>query len=373
MPRRILFVSKPIVPPWHDGSKNLVRDIAHHLTRARPTVLTTLDAPELGGRVLCEPIYRDAGRFSPALLANARVLRRLMLGDPHDLWHFVFAPNAASSAAAAIARRARRAAGWRGRVVQTVASAPRDFRAMPGLVFGDAVVVLSEWTRGRLLGAGVDGKLLRVIPPCADRPRAPTGEERARVRARFDLGTGPVIVYPGDYETSRGAETVAQAVGAIVRRIPEARIAFACRPKTARAHGAAVAVRGALEEARLLRFTRDLGEIDDMPALLAEAAVVVFPVDDLYGKVDLPLVLLEALALAVPLVVVRGGPLEVLDCARLVDPGDSEQLAKEVIAIVESSAMAREITARGTELYERRFRPATVAAAYDDLYDELCP
>src|SRR5215468_4294538 len=96
-PARVLFVSKPIAPPWHDGSKNLVRDVAAHLERAEPTVLSTPGAPSVGPRVTMEPIYAESGRFAPALSANARVMRRLLRGDPHDIWHFVFAPNFASS------------------------------------------------------------------------------------------------------------------------------------------------------------------------------------------------------------------------------------------------------------------------------------
>src|SRR4051794_13375243 len=105
---RVLFVSKPIVPPWHDGSKNLVRDIARHLVHARPTVMTMAGAAPIGERVTSEAVYVDAGRFAPGLVANARVIRRLLTGDPHDIWHFVFAPNPASSSAATLARRARR-------------------------------------------------------------------------------------------------------------------------------------------------------------------------------------------------------------------------------------------------------------------------
>src|SRR5690606_4769174 len=36
---RVLFVSKPIVAPFHDGTKCLVRDIASHLSAVRPLVL----------------------------------------------------------------------------------------------------------------------------------------------------------------------------------------------------------------------------------------------------------------------------------------------------------------------------------------------
>ena len=35
----VLFVSKPVAPPWNDSSKNLVRDIAGHLQRHSPVLM----------------------------------------------------------------------------------------------------------------------------------------------------------------------------------------------------------------------------------------------------------------------------------------------------------------------------------------------
>ncbi len=107
-----------------------------------------------------------------------------------------------------------------------------------------------------------------------------------------------------------------------------------------------------------------------MAALVATSSVVAFPVDDLYGKVDLPLVLLEALALGVPIVAARGGPLEALSSARFVDPEDDAALAAEVTRFLLDSAAARAAASAGSALFSARFAPRVVAAAYDDLYAE---
>ncbi|RYE84348.1 MAG: hypothetical protein EOO75_18225, partial [Myxococcales bacterium] len=77
---RVLFVSKPIVPPYHDGTRCLVRDLSTHMRRVFPTVLTTPDAPAPGPGVSVEPVYAGAGSFAPALRDNARVLARLLTG-----------------------------------------------------------------------------------------------------------------------------------------------------------------------------------------------------------------------------------------------------------------------------------------------------
>jgi phosphatidylinositol alpha-1,6-mannosyltransferase len=365
----VLFVSKPIAPPWNDGSKNLVRDVARNLVRARPTVLTTEGAPSLGETVAMEPIYATAGRFAPGLAQNARVVRRLLGGDAHDVWHFVFAPNPASSTVARVTSRARRLVGWKGRVVQTIASAPRSFDGVSQWIFGDAVVVVSEWMRGRLLGAGVKQEV-RVVQPCAEAPAAPSEERKRAVRGALDLGDAPVVLYPGDYEVSRGAGTVARAVGAIVRKVPGAIVVFACRAKTPKSAEARAAVEKDLRAAGFLDRTRHAGDVSDMPALLAASSVVAFPVDDLYGKVDIPLVLLEALALGIPVVAARGGPLEALATARFVDPEDDAALAADLTRFLLDPGLARDAAAQGASLFAARFTPRAAAAAYDDLYAE---
>lgn len=363
---RVLFISKPIAPPWHDGSKNLVRDVAANLKRAEPTVLTTPGAPSIGPRVKMEPIYRDSGGFAPGLLANARVMERLLKGDPHDIWNFFFAPNMASSTAARVAKAARRTMGWKGMVVQTVASAPREFRGVSSLIFGNRVVALSEWTRASLIGAGLSAKDISVIPPCAAPPREVRAEERALLRKELEVGDAPLVLYPGDYETSHGAETVARALPLVLRAVPEARFVFACRPKTKEAESARQEILDLLGKDAI--YTRHVGELKDITALLAEAKVIAFPVDDLYGKVDLPLVLLEALALKIPLVLARGGPLEALSSARFVEPGDHVALAAKVISLLQGTGV-RDMIEAGRKLYDTKFSPPVVAAAYDELYD----
>ncbi len=368
---RVLFVSKPIAPPWHDGSKNLVRDIATHLRHARPTVLVTEDAQPLGPSVELDAVYASPGRFASGLVSHARVARRLLRGDPLDLWHFVFAPNARSSAVARACIASRRLAGWAGRVVQTIASAPRDFRLVRPLLFGDEIVALGDYTRGRLLGAGVT-RPITVIPPCAADPGPVSSARKDALRRKHALPTGPLVVYPGDYEVSTGAATTLHAALEICAAEPDVTCVLACRAKTARSHEVRAALEAEAGAAGVSPRVRHLGEIDDMPALLASARVVVFPVDDLYGKVDVPLVLLEAMALGVPLVVARGGSLEALTHAALVEPDDAPALAAETLALLRDAPRAAASAARGRSLYDARFSPQGVADLHDALYARLC-
>ena len=361
---RVLFVSKPIVPPWSDGSKCLVRDVAGALKIAEPTVMVSPGGPSVGARVRRENVYGHAARFSPS--QNALVFNRLVFGDPLDLWHFVFAPNAASSSAAHLAIRSQRSRGWKGKVVQTIASRPKSFERSRALYFGDRIVALSEHTRGMLLRAGVADGIVRVIPPCVAEPRATRSAEE--VRERLDLGPGPLVVYPGDLHVSSGAATVALAAPEVLCAVPGARFVFACRRK-----GRDASYEAGLHEALrgLEPFVRVLGEVDDMHALLAAADVIAFPVDDLYGKIDLPIVLLESMALRKPLVLASGGPLDELP-GRFVSPRDHAELARELVELCRDGRARDELGALGRSAWSKRHTPEVVGAQHDALYAELC-
>jgi glycosyltransferase involved in cell wall biosynthesis len=71
------------------------------------------------------------------------------------------------------------------------------------------------------------------------------------------------------------------------------------------------------------------------------------------------------------IVVASGGPLEALDFAPAVPPGDGNALADEVIALLMEPAARAQLGAAGERVYRERYTPEAVAAAYDALYDEL--
>ena len=56
----VLFVSKPVAPPWNDSSKNLVRDIAGHLRRHSPVLMGRAGQTNPIDRGRVEAVYRAA-------------------------------------------------------------------------------------------------------------------------------------------------------------------------------------------------------------------------------------------------------------------------------------------------------------------------
>jgi phosphatidylinositol alpha-1,6-mannosyltransferase len=372
VPPSVLFVSKPIAPPFHDGSKCLVRDVARHLTQVEPIVLSTPGAPSLsaapGARaVRSVAAYGAPGGFTPAFSANLRAAAWVLLRSRASVWHFVFAPNARTSSAGRFLKRARRVP-----VVQTVASPPRSFADPQSLFFGDVLVAQSAWTRAAIEssyeGSGLRAPRMAVIAPPVPDLQTPSVADVERVRRELRLEpTQRYVLYPGDLETSSGAEGTAALAARLPSALPGVVTVFAYRRKSPRAAEVAAHLAARLPVAT----TRFVENAPHILALLAGAAAVVFPVDDLWGKVDLPIVLLEAMALGVPVIALDQGPL--CDLAGVVKVPNLEVNGWQaaVASVVGQAARATEIAAAQRAALDERHRAPVVARAYEDLYLEL--
>ncbi|HYQ46052.1 MAG TPA: glycosyltransferase [Polyangiaceae bacterium] len=369
MPPSVLFVSKPIAPPFHDGSKCLVRDVARNLTRVSPIVLSTPGAPELTESAGALPVrsvaaYGAPGGFTPAFSANLRAAAWVLLGSRASCWHFVFAPNARTSGAGKLLRRLRRVP-----VVQTIASPPRSFAEPQTLFFGDVLVAQSAWTKSAIEasyeGSGLRAPRIEVIPPPVPDVTPPSAAQLARVRRELMLAPEQrYVLYPGDLETSSGAEATAALAQRAAVALPDVVTVFAYRRKSARA--AEVATRLA---ARLpATHTRFVENAPDILALVAGAAAVVFPVDDLWGKVDLPIVLLEAMALGVPVLVLDQGPLQDLNGVIPVSGLDPSPWLAELQSLLAQPERCAAIAANQRAALVRSHAATVVARAYEDLY-----
>src|SRR3954453_10408817 len=90
----VLFVSKPIAPPWNDSGKNLVRDLARGLRKHRATLMVQAGQDAQVSDADSAQVYRaSSGGFAPGLSDQVRVMGHLLSARNFALWHFFFAPN----------------------------------------------------------------------------------------------------------------------------------------------------------------------------------------------------------------------------------------------------------------------------------------
>jgi glycosyltransferase involved in cell wall biosynthesis len=187
----------------------------------------------------------------------------------------------------------------------------------------DSVLCVSPDLENRMRAAGAR----RV-----GRALVPAGDVSAETRAVSGADPGhPTVLAAGRLAAQKGFGTLLEAAARWRDVRPEPRLIIAGEgPLEAELKSQA---------ARLGLDARFLGHRDDVPALLASAAVFVLP-SAWEGQ---PLILQEALRAAVPIVATRvGGTPELTGegAALLVPPGDAARLADAVRAVLTDQALA---------------------------------
>jgi phosphatidylinositol alpha-1,6-mannosyltransferase len=362
----VLLVSKPVVPPWDDSGKNLVRDLASHLSDVDCHVMSRVGTEPLSSHCVMEPVYSVSGRLSPGLTQQLQVLKRLLKPDRQEIYHFFYAPNPRTSTVAKAVLAVKRR-----RTVHTICSFPAREEGIRSLFFADRNVVLSRHTLYRLSRAGV--RNLIHIPPCVPLS-APVSDVRKRHACEsLGLTRRPYVLFAGDFEFSNAGEVCLAALPAMLKQT-DVDFVFAVRGK-----GAGSAVRKEqLQQAVARESWGDRvhfpSQAEDMPALIAAAVAQVLPVDTLFAKMDVPLVLLESLREGVPIVVSDFGPLpELLDepVGLKIPVGDADALAEAVVRLVQDESLRDEMGQAGRELVAKTYSPAGMARRYEEIYNEL--
>jgi glycosyltransferase involved in cell wall biosynthesis len=367
---QVFLVSPPVTPPWLNGSVLLARDLATQGDRYRYRVLGSKGQT---GLPRCATLVEEF--YSPqqgGLTRNLRLVARLLRPDGCKIQHFFFAPHKRASSMARLTLGLNRK-----RSVHTLPSLPAEGADLPSLMFADRIVVLSECSAIYLRSAGIED--VRVVRPGIPVPETlmPKDELRTRITSSglIAMDKGHVFLYAGDLEFSNGAETFARAAIETLREKPNATFLFACRPKTPASLNALTRVKNILKEAHIGQHCHFLGVVSDMETLLGAVDAVVMPVDSLYAKVDMPFVLLQAMALGTPVIVSDLGPLTELaglgGGAWVVKQSNPSATANAMIELANDQAKADRLGRAARSTIALNFRPQDMVHRYESIYDEL--
>ncbi|NLN62027.1 MAG: glycosyltransferase family 4 protein [Myxococcales bacterium] len=363
----VAMISKPVVPPWNDSAKNIVKDQARYAARYDYRLLTTRDTALASDRVTCCPIYPSGGTFAAGIWQNLRVMLHGLRPGGAALYHYFFAPNPKTALAG---RLQTRLAGVPS--VQTVCSRPASFAHSARLLFTDRVIVLSEDTRQGFVDAGIDPARIVHIRPGIAPIDPPTPAQRRERRHAFGFNDGPLVIFPGDYEFSTAARTVAAAAPNLLEACPGVTLVFACRIK----RPASAAIQADIQRrlAPLGQRVRYINQVDDMPAFVGMADVVIMPAESLYAKMDVPLVLLEAMSQQVPVVLATSAPLSELlhfQPGLGVPPQNPRALTQAITDLLRQSEAAAQYGENGRRAVLTHFNDRAMAQQVEAVYDEL--
>ena len=210
----------------------------------------------------------------------------------------------------------------------------------------DAVITDSEASRSDLIRIyGLDPRRVHTILLAADEAfSAPDDTMAARVRERYGLGDGPLVLFVGRFSRRRNLPVLVRAFGRCRPRLPPgARLVLAGDDPLGLSLAEVARRAGVADAVRLLGHVDD----DDLPSLYRAATVFVYPSD--HEGFGLPP--LEAMAAGTAVVTLANSSLvEVVGDAGLLLPrADEETLAGAIEQLVGDPALRAAHAARGRE------------------------
>jgi glycosyltransferase involved in cell wall biosynthesis len=179
----------------------------------------------------------------------------------------------------------------------------------------------------------------------------PDAVDREAARQRFGF-SGPVVIFPGTRRTHKGIKQLAKSVA----RIPGAHLAVLCREDDF--------TQPEWNDIPLIRIP--VLPYSQLPALLAAADVVAIPQLDSEGaRHQMPMKVYDAMAMGKPIVASAVSDLpETLDgCARLVAPGDVDQLTVAINELLKQPAMAQTLGTKARARCLEKYSMSQVADA----------
>jgi glycosyltransferase involved in cell wall biosynthesis len=242
------------------------------------------------------------------------------------------------------------------------------YRLTSGVV--DRVTIISRLAAERYVAIGaVPARLLEILPNAVDTDRfRPIPEARAAIRRELRLGDEFVWLAVGRFEEAKDYPTMIAAFARLAADRPTSRLLLvgkgSLRPE----------VEQLVRAAGLDERVRFLGVRRDVPELMSAADGYLLS----SAWEGMPVVLLEAAAVGLPIVATRvGGVAEVVEDGTtgfLVPPGDPAALAEAMDRIETLAPEAR--VAMGTcgrALVEEQYGTSRVMEMWDRLYSEFAP
>lgn len=335
--------------------RNLPREVVE------PTVVSLLPAGELAEQIRDSgvPVISLGVRRATAGLAVLQ-LRRIVTGSQWDLVHSILvhanlmtrlARLGLSIPLVSSVRVAERGRLWQLRAEQLT------WR------LSDVIVAVSEGVARFLQRRGVPETRIAIIPNSVD-----TAElERAPVVPRSELGIPdhvPLLLFVGRLHRQKGVDVLLRAFAGVLCRCPTAWLLIVGEGPERRQLGELA------QELGVARQIRWSGKTANVWGIMKGADVLVLP----SRWEGMPNVVLEAMALGVPVVATRvEGVTELLSHGGgvTVPPEDADALTEAIVGLLERGPECLGRLGEAAQQYVRRFTPEREAQCYLDLYRRL--
>jgi predicted dehydrogenase/glycosyltransferase involved in cell wall biosynthesis len=221
----------------------------------------------------------------------------------------------------------------------------------------DVLILVSEASRTTFQPENVDASKVKVVrngifPLCTEAPG---------LRDELGLGAAKILLTVARFSPQKDHATLVTAMPAVLTAQPNAVLLLVGEGPEMQP------IKDLIDQLVISRSVVCTGQRDDVASLMRSADIFVLP-----SRFEgLPLAVLEAMSVALPIVATRiGGTLEALghDYPFLVEPGDPQALAAAILSVLNNPIEARLAGERAERRFRRHFHAQRMAGETEDIY-----
>ena len=365
------MVTRPIIPPWDEGSKNTAWQIASKTCEHKFYLMTTQNKalPKANSvkwiRTYTDKNLRGIQRF--------KLLLYLMYSNPKaDIYHFLFVPTLLTSLLlyTIVMQKNKRS-------IQTVPTLYRPVKSSKLarlLFFGDKVVVLSDWTADKLYSLGLDN-IVRINAG-VDLHRFRPVRDKTRSRRHLNLPESKILaLFSGELSRLGSLEIMLSIAPQLIQENSNLHLVFASPTRKPEDFLRRKEAERLIRSQGLEKSVTFLGDVDDILSLLNACDMLLYPVSTMLGKIDTPLTVLEAMASELPVILTDLPPLNEVfkdeTAGVAVLPGDNQALVRAILELADDKMRRCKMGKKGRRIVEDHYSLQDMVQSYKILYNEL--
>jgi len=244
-------------------------------------------------------------------------------------------------------------------------------RALCGI---DHIIAISQNVKASLHEIGFSEESVDVIPPPIDLERFNPNYKGTALKQQLG-NAGPILLFVGNLTKTKGLEVLLEALPSVVLKYPGVKLIMALdvsQKQSTYALGRRKEIYRKIDQIGLTDHIVELGLVKDLPSLIAASDITVAPFLSTAGPADYPISILEAMAVGRPVVATRvGGIAEFIKSGKngiLVNPHDSETLARNILALLDDPALRKRLGDSAARFVAKHFELHSVANRVQEVY-----
>jgi phosphatidylinositol alpha-1,6-mannosyltransferase len=369
--KKILLVTRPICPPWDEASRNFAYYLSKNIKDFEIHILTNGILPDMPKNIIQENIYTSGHFYFFQKIKLFKFLRKNK--SSFDIVHYLFTPTKLNSFLIKTFARSQ------AKTIQTVATLREDLYSdndLKKILFADSIITYSDYLKRKLENLGFNNT--KTIYPGIDLCLYSPAPKDFELMQKFGIKPDDfVVTYHGEYTRLGGTDKLIKSIiqyTSILKR-DNIKIFLACRVKNEE---------DKKKKEETIQIIKEKGLEDyviiqenhyaTMEKIYNLADVVIFPVENMKGKFDVPLVVIEAMACEKPVII---SDLPILkefaneQNSVTIETGNMNQLFEKILDIKENKSKYVEIGRNARKFVEENFDIKKVAEKYEEVYKNL--